>query len=371
MLDAGNEFEAVWSALSEPRLAPYLKAATNKQHALSLYEWNTRIAAACFEVVGHLEVLMRNSLDQCLRRHYREDERGIPWFFLDLPGGGNVHEAVDVVRRRLRQYESLLGGRRVRDTRHQIVAGMSFGFWSSLTGPKYETLWRDCLHSAFPNSPGTRKEVSTALEGIRKFRNRLAHHDSMIGVDVPFEIQRVFTVARFIDADAAAWLEGRSRVMDVYAEHPGLPDTVVVAAKAAWPLYASGCAAYVCQAGRSFRHVERIAFYAESEIKPDVPKILHRRDNVDWTLDEADRLAASGNRFDRKIAEVIRRAPADVWDQGRYQIFLLSREGDPAHRKLPGPLAHEGVGRGSAFTQRQRYIPLHSLQTAKTTADLG
>lgn len=34
-------------------------------------------------------------------------------------------------------------------------------------------------------------------------------------------------------------------------------------------------------------------------------------------------------------------------------------------------MPHNGTGRGSAFVQRQRYVSLHSLETAVTTADLS
>jgi hypothetical protein len=158
--------------------------------------------------------------------------------------------------------------------------------------------------------------------------------------------------------------------MAAYARHPGLPNTVVVAARTAWPLYDGGCHVYVCQAGRTFRSVERIAFYADLEIKLHIPKIIHRRDNVEWTADEADRLGKSSDRFDRKVAAAIRQSSNSGWTDGRYQVFLLTRHGDPDHRELESPLPHIGSGPGSAFTQRQRYVALHALETAKSTADL-
>jgi hypothetical protein len=58
------------------------------------------------------------------------------------------------------------------------------------------------------------------------------------------------------------------------------------------------------------------------------------------------------------------------WLEGRYQVFLLTKPGDPKHRQLPAVLPHVGSGRGSAFVQRQRYVSLHAFETASTTADL-
>jgi hypothetical protein len=356
------DVSAVWTMLSEPRMAPYLQSANgNKDDALALYEWSARTAAAAFETVGHLEVLLRNALDRCLRDHFREEKCGIPWFLLPTPGGDRVADAVAVVRDRLRPLR--------KETRHQIVAELSFGFWSGLLGPKYEDLWREAIRHAFPHSSGRRKQVAVAVERVRKFRNRLAHHDSMINVDIPFEIRNVVELASFIDANAAVWLENGSRAMSVYAERPiASADTVVVPAKNPWSLYEE-CRAYVCQAGRAFRAVERMAFYADREIKCDLPAVLHRRDDVEWSAEEAERLRSSSDRFDRKIAAVID-ASGSRWTAGRYQVFLLTGPGDPRHRRLSRALPHKGAGRGSAYVQRQRYVSLHALETAVTTADV-
>jgi hypothetical protein len=256
------------------------------------------------------------------------------------------------------------------ETRHQIVAGLSFGFWTGLLGPKYEELWRECLHKAFPNSSGKRKQVSVAVERVRKFRNRLAHHDSTINVDIPFEVRQIFELASYIDVAAERWLQQCSDVMAVYANRPAtVDDTVIVPAKQAWCLYEER-RAYVCQPGRSFRPVERIAFYADREIKRDIPFVLHRRDNVVWTREEAALLRDSVDRFDRKIAEVID-SSSETYTDGRYQVFLLTGPGHPNHRQLAASLPHSGTGRGSAFVQRQRYVSLHGLETAVTTTDLA
>jgi len=361
--DSGPAATDLLALLPAPRLAPYVKAASGDPSvALSLYEWSSRMASAAFEDVGHLEVLFRETLDRALQAHYRESDVGIPWFLLPTPGGAQVVAAIDIVRARLRAQG--------RETRDQIVAGLSFGFWSGIVGPKYDDLWRRAIHRAFPKGNGTRKQISTAIEHVRKLRNRLAHHDSMANVDIPFEIRRVYDLAGFIHPDAKSWLETFSRAMDVYAQRPApAQDTVVVPARDAWPFYEEH-KAYVCQPGRSFRPVERIAFYADQEIKPDVPRISHRRDDVEWTEAAASRLEGSDNRDDRKIATIIQKTLADGWTEGSRQVFLLSRRGDASHRALVSALPHETGGRGSAFVQRQRYVSLHALEIAQSTRDL-
>lgn len=187
---------------------------------------------------------------------------------------------------------------------------------------------------------------------------------------MPFEIRRIIQVAEFISPDAATWLRNIDRSEDVYRLRPhSLLDTVVVAARDAWPFYQQHHA-YVCQPGRWFQPVDRIAFYADQEIKAEVPRILHRRDNVPWTDHEEAALRASSDRMDRKISAVIAASRTAGWTGGAYQVFLLSRRGDEAHRTLARPLRHQTGGRGTAFVQRQRYVSLPGLETASTTDDL-
>lgn len=356
--------------VSPQRMAPYLRQSDgNPDRALRLYEWSSRMSAAAFETIGHFEVLLRNAIDQALSDHFAEGDCGIPWFLLHPPMSEETSATIAAVRDRLRPIGH--------DSRHQVIAGLSFGFWSGMLGSRYEDLWRSALRHAFPYSPGNRKAVSAPVEAIRKLRNRLAHSDSMLNIDVPFEMRRILDVTGYIDPQAKAWLETINRSSQVYAERPHSPiDTVVVPARDAWPFYQSSYA-YVCQPGRWFQPVDRMAFYADQEVKADIPRITERRDNVPWTVQEAARLAASGNRTDRKIGAVITASRAvigpdgsPVWPDGSYQVFLLTRPGDPEHRALPQALPHTGRGRGSAFVQRQRYLSLHALQTAATTADL-
>ena len=59
-----NEIEQ-W--ISGPRFAPFLDCANgNHQHALEIYVWHANLTAACFQVVHHFEVLLRNTVDRAL-----------------------------------------------------------------------------------------------------------------------------------------------------------------------------------------------------------------------------------------------------------------------------------------------------------------
>lgn len=269
---------------------------------------------------------------------------------------------IEVARRRLRGLRH--------ETRDQIIAALSFGFWASLLHSDHEQLWRDSLRLAFPHSSGRRKDVAAVVEPLRVFRNRLAHHDSLLSANVLHQRDQLLKVAGWIDSSAAAWLTQNERITKTYSSRPfPTPDTVVVAARHAWDLYRK-CHAYVCQPGRAFQVTEYLAFYADREIKPEVPKILGRVDSLPWTATEAQRLVGSTSADDQRLGQIMATALADGWTMGRYQVFLLTAPGEAGHLSLSAPVSHPGRGAGSAFTQRQRYVSHRQLLTARSTEDL-
>ncbi|WP_430336285.1 hypothetical protein [Rhodococcus sp. ACT016] len=173
--------------------------------------------------------------------------------------------------------------------------------------------------------------------------------------------------------DARTWLESHEKVSDLYRKRPVTRiDTLVITATDAWDLYENN-GIYICPAGRNFRPTTYLAFYADKEIKPAIAQILYHRDNVEWTAAEAARLsslAGDAHRNDRKIGAAITASQAAGWTAGRYQIFLLSRAGNPNHIELKAAIPHLQSGRGSAFVQRHRYVSHHALQSAQDTSDV-
>ncbi|MDH3050081.1 hypothetical protein QEN42_09365, partial [Gordonia alkanivorans] len=363
---------AIIDLLTATRLAPYLlESQGDEALALELYAWNAAMAAACMETLAYVEVMLRNAVDRELSIHAREATRKIPWFMIPSITGASqasITRSIDETRARLR------GLSEHRDSRDQIIAGLSFGFWPQLFGPKHEDLWRAALNRALPGADrNLRKSVSAKLDRIRPFRNRLAHHDSLLTQDIMFHLQEMLTLVEWINPDARRWVEAHERVSAVYKKRPVTPlDTLVVPATNAWPLYLS-LGIYICPPTRNFRPFEYLAFYTDGEVKPKVARLRHHRDNVEWSTAEAARLTALAgptHKFDRQIGAAIAACRRDGWTEGRYQIFMLSKAEDPTTITLTAPIPHTQTGRGQGFVRRHRYISHHSLQTATTTDDL-
>lgn len=151
-------------------------------------------------------------------------------------------------------------------------------------------------------------------------------------------------------------------------------DTVVVAARRAYGEYLQWHG-YFCQPNRSFRSgLQRMGFYKDGAIKPEFPTILHQRDEVLWSPEEASRLREEGRPFDPEVADLIDRLlAAGVRPRGGLnQVFILSPPDAPETFRLDHEIQHVTGGRGSAWTMGQRYVVFDAIQRApRTTAELG
>jgi hypothetical protein len=150
-------------------------------------------------------------------------------------------------------------------------------------------------------------------------------------------------------------------------------DVVIVPANSAYGFYHRH-SAYVCQAWRAFReNVTHLGFYTRGTIQPEIPNILARRNNVEFTEANADRLRATGDPTDAAIADLILRT-LGFHDRVRgdfHDVFLLTPPADKRTVVLPHSISHDTKGRGSAWVQRQRYVLLENLRNApKTTLEL-
>jgi hypothetical protein len=198
--------------ISSPRFAPFLRAAAgNRALAVALYEWHAEVGAACFATMHHLEILVRNAIDAELGNGQNETPLTQTWLLdFDVLRPDGVKQVIFAVER-------LEKGKTM--TRSRVIAGLSFGFWSGLFGPRYEELWRQRLRHAFPHAK-ERKDLSSPMEALRRFRNRLAHHDSILHEAVDERFAEMLRLAAYIDPAASTWLQTSSRVDDLILARP-------------------------------------------------------------------------------------------------------------------------------------------------------
>jgi hypothetical protein len=201
------------SWLSEPRYGRFLEAVEgNHERVVALYEWHTRLTVASFGLIHHFEVLLRNAIDGAIGAGQPQTPIKDTWlldFEILQPDG---------IKQVITALERLEKGRVV--TRGRIVAGLSFGFWAGLFGRRYEELWRHRLRAVFPHGALTRKDLSAKVRLIQHFRNRVAHHDSLLDQDVQARLDDLLTIAGWIDPAARAWLAERADALEIVREMP-------------------------------------------------------------------------------------------------------------------------------------------------------
>ena len=208
---SADELRRAVSLISVERFGTFTRIAGSEVDALALYQQTMVTAAALTPVIGMLEVAIRNAVCEQLRSTFgkpdwlreppptfawRDEERqGIARALsharkaayarmnnrqkaaldaLAFPTGvpdGTSHEDRSKARQRAIQ---------VGNGDH--IAQLSLFFWKRLFSADYEaTLWKRSLRRLFPDKSVTRAAVATAIEAIYVVRNRLAHHEPIMG----------------------------------------------------------------------------------------------------------------------------------------------------------------------------------------------
>ncbi|ERS51681.1 MULTISPECIES: Abi family protein [Corynebacterium] len=227
--------------LSENRLEPYLtKTGGSTDKAFELYELDRHLSASLFHEIAFIEVALRNSVSGYLSSEYGDD-----WYCklemgFDKRVRDNITEAwnslpTDFTKNTERSKR--LGGRVIaasmfRTWTNILDTGGSTGLPAPFNNADHDRIWsRQALISVFPGANSvarkkdpefsthglTRKWVHSKILEIKKIRNRVAHHESVVlrgipvtGTDTrlrPRECHEACQdVAAMLDRDLASYL---------------------------------------------------------------------------------------------------------------------------------------------------------------------
>lgn len=210
-MDPAN-LSALPPAISPERLAPYISQVHgDHDRALRLYTWNIEIAAAFWGPLHVVEVAFRNAVhNQMTQRFARAD-----WWHHP-----NVHlHAAMTDQLTIAESKAQDNAKRRRRPRvaGDVVAELSFGFWSGFLGrggpQQYETrYWQPFLHRAFPSYSGPRGPLHRQLENVRLFRNRVAHHEPIFNRHLQADHQTILRLAGYLHPDIQIYIGANSRV---------------------------------------------------------------------------------------------------------------------------------------------------------------
>ena len=99
-----------------------------------------------------------------------------------------------------------------------LVAELSFSFWVGLLGPRYDgTLWRKALYKAFLVRSGKKRTVVHGrFNALRRFRNRIAHHEPIFHRPLEILHNEIIEAIGWMCANTASWAAHNSRLSDVF-----------------------------------------------------------------------------------------------------------------------------------------------------------
>lgn len=167
-------FEEVRRALSSERFDSYDNSESDSdEEILARYLWNMALCRSLYPALQGLEIALRNSLHSAISARENED-----WWFKrqhDIVQGDYGENCVGkAINRAMNTSYPPNDG--------DVVAELSFGFWTSLFDRRYEQdLWPQLLPDVLPHAP---RKVRTAKfmrkklnQKMKNLRNRVFHHE--------------------------------------------------------------------------------------------------------------------------------------------------------------------------------------------------
>lgn len=235
--------EDIFNRLSTARMQPFLTESDgNYKDALALYKWHMELSSAVKEVLAFTEIIVRNAIDEKLTP-WNERELGRPksWL-LEVPAAPLASIIAQQRTSANRSARASVRGRPSTHPRHDcvpnhddVLAHTTFGLWkvvlpnhrpgASTTNPQNQgrkKLWEEAIESAFPHvEDRDGSQTYWNVVHCNELRNKVAHMDSLLNVDVIDESRRAFALIRAIDPQLSTWVSSQSRVSAIFNKRPG------------------------------------------------------------------------------------------------------------------------------------------------------
>nr|WP_075519123.1 Abi family protein [Moritella viscosa]SHO18156.1 Putative uncharacterized protein [Moritella viscosa] len=204
-------YDPVFKLITKPRLNSFDIFFKDNKTDISLYGayvWSQSASASLYPLLQHLEILLRNSIDNEARRRFGD----YWWDNISMdesrPNWKNFNNCIDGAKRALKREwtkkekakrgissdADLPAGINAPIFRHDdIIAKTDFGAWKEVLNSAHHTsvnaqqgsyLWPRSMskvfkqYSEYGTSPdNARESILNAINEIKEYRNRLFHHD--------------------------------------------------------------------------------------------------------------------------------------------------------------------------------------------------
>ena len=160
-------------AFSPARLNRYKNACGgDTRKTMLLYRHNVKLCQKYYGVLNIFEIVLRNAID----RHYRAYFNDADWIINQIQPGGMLEHTPHKAEA-LKHHNQLT--KKGMYTPDKMLSAQSFGFWTYMFNKMPFNAGGKNLLDIFPNKQiGLgQKAVYNELKDIKKFRNRIAHHE--------------------------------------------------------------------------------------------------------------------------------------------------------------------------------------------------
>ena len=83
-----------------------------------------------------------------------------------------------------------------------------------------KTVWVPFLHRAYPPGTNRKRDVDSRVATLNRLRNRVAHHEPLIGENLPREAAKVSALAGLLDPELGAYVAATSDVPGLLLARP-------------------------------------------------------------------------------------------------------------------------------------------------------
>lgn len=218
------------SYFSSPRIGRYLTACSNDtKKCVSLYKSNLKVAQAFHPLLGTLEVIIRNGVNDQLTSLFSD-----PNWIINQKAGFMIDPLLTYTNKKtgkvetnrflfnsVRNAEQKLIRKGIGVTSGKIISEQTFGFWTDLFENHHYKILKGRPIKMFKNLPSGygRTEVSSELTKVRQFRNRINHNEPIcfIGAAIDFSntlavYTSISNLLSWINPELNTWIKGFDKV---------------------------------------------------------------------------------------------------------------------------------------------------------------
>jgi hypothetical protein len=202
--------------VSAGRWGTYLEAAGfNEDVAIRLYLWNAAVGQSFHFPLQAAEVALRNVISAAIAAEF-----GLVWWgeaacrnALGIERCSDIDKAAQRIRRKYG----------VEPHTDQIVASLMLGFWAAMLKREYNPhIWATQTEVAFPHLTAGQgiRNVSGTANQIQDLRNRIFHHEPLIGRNLSEDYASILRLLGWICPETRQWVRAHTSVPVIMRQRP-------------------------------------------------------------------------------------------------------------------------------------------------------